>query len=177
MTTAHLQWPDALRPCCRGAGAAVDPVTTYPLTLDFVPVKRRARSGKGGNHYTPAATRDEEAAVALQGRRLLHAPLPGLWAVEIEVRRRRPGRKPGELTAARPREPDADNVVKAVLDALNGIAWEDDRSVAEVTARSVCAEAVGCVVRLRHLGAEGEAKREAAPGEAEFIAAVDAVLG
>lgn len=34
-------------------------------------------------------------------------------------------------------KPDADNVIKVVLDALNGLAWEDDRQVTQVSCRKV----------------------------------------
>ena len=33
--------------------------------------------------------------------------------------------------------PDLDNLIKAVLDAMNGVVWEDDSSIVEVTARKV----------------------------------------
>lgn len=35
------------------------------------------------------------------------------------------------------REPDADNLAKAFLDALNGIAWGDDRQVRKLTIEKV----------------------------------------
>ncbi|MED0738979.1 RusA family crossover junction endodeoxyribonuclease [Aneurinibacillus thermoaerophilus] len=35
------------------------------------------------------------------------------------------------------REPDADNLAKAYLDALNGIAWVDDRQVRKLTIEKV----------------------------------------
>lgn len=35
------------------------------------------------------------------------------------------------------REPDADNLAKAFLDALNGIAWADDRQVRKLTIEKV----------------------------------------
>lgn len=34
-------------------------------------------------------------------------------------------------------KPDADNIIKVVLDALNGLAWEDDRRVTAVSCRKV----------------------------------------
>ena len=35
------------------------------------------------------------------------------------------------------RKPDLDNLIKAVLDALNGIAWEDDAQVIRITAKKM----------------------------------------
>lgn len=37
-----------------------------------------------------------------------------------------------ELKGRPDKKPDADNILKAVLDALNGVAYEDDRQVVEV---------------------------------------------
>jgi crossover junction endodeoxyribonuclease RusA len=148
---------------------------SWTITLDFVPVKRRARSTKRGGHYTPERTRTEEAVVALHGRRLLPRPLEGLWAVEVEIRRWRPLRKEGTWTAARPGEPDVDNVAKAVLDGLNGIAWADDRQVVTVYPRSVCAPEVGCVIRLHHLGAEGADDAPEPPSAEAFLLAVESI--
>jgi Holliday junction resolvase RusA-like endonuclease len=34
-------------------------------------------------------------------------------------------------------KPDIDNLTKAILDALNGIAWNDDAQVAQITAKKV----------------------------------------
>ena len=39
------------------------------------------------------------------------------------------------------RRRDVDNMLKLVLDALNGVAWDDDHQVLEVTARKVQATA------------------------------------
>jgi Holliday junction resolvase RusA-like endonuclease len=35
------------------------------------------------------------------------------------------------------KKPDIDNLTKAILDALNGIAWNDDAQVAQITAKKV----------------------------------------
>ncbi len=41
----------------------------------------------------------------------------------------------GEVARPFTRKPDADNIAKSVMDALNGMAWEDDAQVTELTVR------------------------------------------
>lgn len=46
------------------------------------------------------------------------------------------------------KKPDLDNVVKAVLDALNGQAWEDDKQVVCLTAYKIYASSPGLIVTI-----------------------------
>lgn len=60
-------------------------------------------------------------------------PHTGGVAVEIEVYRRLPKSAPKSLKQEQDlHKPDADNVAKAVLDALNGVAWLDDCQVLDL---------------------------------------------
>ena len=45
-------------------------------------------------------------------------------------------------------KPDIDNVIKAVLDALNGIAYKDDARVVELEARKVYGNEPGVAVEI-----------------------------
>lgn len=45
-------------------------------------------------------------------------------------------------------KPDLDNVVKAVLDALNGLAWNDDKQVVCLTAYKMYSKTPGLVVTI-----------------------------
>lgn len=84
----------------------------------------------GRERWTPRATRYLASKDALARAIRLHAvaaghqaPDPtGEWVVALAVSRR---------TAHRY---DLDNVVKAVLDAANGIVWQDDHQVASIVA-------------------------------------------
>ena len=46
------------------------------------------------------------------------------------------------------KKPDLDNVAKAVLDALNGLAWLDDRQVVYLYTYKVYAENPGLIVTI-----------------------------
>lgn len=86
---------------------------------DPVP-KARARTFHDGTKYrsvTPARVREFESAIGWAFREaFVGVPFSGDVAIEVDVFE---ARWPG----------DADNYAKAILDALNGIAWNDDRQV------------------------------------------------
>ncbi len=94
------------------------------LTVPGQPVpKARPRIGANGHVYTPAETKDAEGRIA--------------WAAKGKVR----GLKvagPVSITVAfyvrDRRRRDVDNLLKTVLDGLNGIAWTDDSQVVHVNA-------------------------------------------
>lgn len=58
----------------------------------------------------------------------------------------------GELKASAPRrkttKPDPDNLIKLVLDALNGVFWSDDAIIWSVWGRKVYSENPGVEVRI-----------------------------
>lgn len=100
-------------------------MTTYSFTVLGPPQpKQRARKGKGNRHYTPAETVRYEDAVRAIGS--LRKP-PG-WPMDGEYRLY----VVAYFADRRPR--DVDNVVKAVSDALNKVAFDDDNQVVKVSA-------------------------------------------
>lgn len=100
--------------------------------------KGRPRFTRGGRPYTPKATRDYERAIReayenATGRP--PEPFSGPIAVCIKTYRQLPKSTPKSVTSEPDtHKPDADNVAKIVLDALNGVAWEDDAQVVRLTA-------------------------------------------
>ena len=110
--------------------------------------KGRPRFTKQGRTYTPQKTRRYEEAV--RGAAMLAAraqgfvkhdddtpleacisawfPIPASWP-----KKKREAARSGALYPVV--KPDADNIAKAVLDALNGIAFHDDRQVVSCTVR------------------------------------------
>jgi Holliday junction resolvase RusA-like endonuclease len=74
------------------------------------------------------------AMIGLVGRRKFTGPL----AVSIDAR------MPGKATA----KPDSDNIAKLVLDALNGVAWDDDAAVVDLRVKKRHAPEPGTYVRV-----------------------------
>jgi Holliday junction resolvase RusA-like endonuclease len=103
----------------------------FSCTLPIPPfAKGRPRFGKGFT-YTPAKTRAQEKALklllmrAFAGRQIM----TGALAASITFSIKRP-RSVSKTRRPWPSvRPDLDNYVKAVMDAANGILWEDDSQV------------------------------------------------
>ena len=81
--------------------------------------KQRPRHGKGGRVYTPSATKKYERAVASWA--LVCRPRIWRldWPVSVEV----------SCYFADARRHDVDNVLKAVMDGMNGVLYRDDSQV------------------------------------------------
>ena len=93
------------------------------------PVPKARPRVVNGRTYTPKRTKEYEDRIGWAWREanLLYAqPSSGRVAVSIEV---------FEDKRVPQRMGDLDNYVKAALDALNGIAWKDDRQVSGIDAR------------------------------------------
>ncbi len=96
-----------------------------------------ARAGrKGGHSYTPTHVKNFENRVRLFAHQAGVTPLDG--PVEVHVHAVWPMKGQPLKKSKRPRawkatRPDLDNVLKAVLDALNGIGYHDDGQVARAT--------------------------------------------
>ena len=102
-------------------------MTPLRFTVEGKPQpKQRARRGKGGRWYTPPETRQYQRAVAWAAT--VAASAHPRWSLhgsfELHVRMFMPDR----------RRRDADNVVKAISDSLNGVAFTDDAQVVRVVA-------------------------------------------
>ena len=108
---------------------------SYAMTFNIKPTsKERPRfNTKTGHAYTPSKTRYFEGYVKSHARvqmlRLQKHMLTGLVGVFVNFNFKRP-KKTSLLT---PRQ-DVDNILKGVLDALNGVCYTDDRNVCETYA-------------------------------------------
>lgn len=103
--------------------------------LNRVPIKRRPRvTVRGGRAmgYTDEKTRADEAAVAAAYKGECY-PAPVPVAVRIDVYRALPKRTPIKVQAQPDTvRPDVDNIAKAILDGLNGVAYDDDAQVVDL---------------------------------------------
>jgi len=103
--------------------------------------KARPRVTRNGNTYTPARTRLYENAIRdafikAGGDKLsgtLHVDYEAVTGIQASATKRDRARRLSgqELSTSKP---DIDNIEKALLDALNGVAYADDASVVSVRA-------------------------------------------
>lgn len=102
---------------------------------------QRRRHTRAGHGYNPKEYTDGKRAMSEYMRAACAAPLEGPLVVEMTFARA-PAKsnarkcKEGELYPDT-RRPDVDNLMKAVLDAGNGILWMDDSQVVRVVASKV----------------------------------------
>ena len=80
--------------------------------------------------YQPAEGKKYEKLIADEYRKQCGAIHEGALAVTIQTHRSLPKSTPKSIESEPDtHKPDADNVAKSVLDALNGVAWHDDTQV------------------------------------------------
>lgn len=117
-------------------------MTTF--TVPFVHGKDRPRFTMSGKTYTTARTRSDMKAIReafICAEKMQH----GYWrapddrrstyALYITTHRPLPDSRPKRIMAEEDTlKPDIDNVVKLVMDGLNGAAWVDDSQVIDIHA-------------------------------------------
>lgn len=116
-------------------------MTAYSFYVAGVPVpKGRPRLGRGGHTYTPARTEEWENTIRVAFRQAFPGayPIPAGCAVAVRVDVFAPGDGPRCKIRG-----DVDNFVKAALDALNEIAFDDDTQVVEQHGAKYRAKAAG----------------------------------
>jgi crossover junction endodeoxyribonuclease RusA len=98
---------------------------TFTVPGSPVP-KARPRLGKG-KVYTPQRTRDAETAIAWHAKIAMAGRKPHQGPVNLCIRFAVSSKK----VMARP---DIDNLIKTVMDAINGVAYVDDCQVTNISA-------------------------------------------
>lgn len=105
---------------------------------------KAVRQGGFVRMYTPAKTRGYEEQVADEARKAMagREPIAGPCMLELTMvvgipvswsKKKRASALAGEMFPTK--KPDADNVIKALCDSLNGIVWVDDVQVTDLIAR------------------------------------------
>ena len=110
--------------------------------------KGRPRFTKSGHTYTPAKTSEYEKLVQAEyisqcaGQSLHGQPVRISIDVFFEIPKNTSKKRRLEmLMMERPtKKPDADNVIKIITDALNGIAYDDDRQIVALMLEKFYAE-------------------------------------
>lgn len=99
--------------------------------------KGRPRFTRQGHAFTDKATREYERAIREAYENAPDSPpepFSGPIDVTIVTSRQLPKSTPKRvLSEPDTHKPDADNIAKIVLDALNGVAWLDDAQVTSLT--------------------------------------------
>ena len=109
--------------------------------------KGRPRFTRTGRAYTPAKTKNYEALVKHYAYQLNIEPLKGALKVELIVYKAVP-KSYSKIKRANclknkhlPQvKPDLDNYIKSVLDALNGVLFDDDNQICELVAKKLYGE-------------------------------------
>lgn len=110
---------------------------TAHMVFETLPFKRRPRTDyRNKRTYTPTVQAKEEADIARQWTEQCGTrwdSFEGAVKVYIEIARPLPKSYPARLDQSQDlNKPDIDNCTKAILDALNGIAYKDDKQVVEL---------------------------------------------
>lgn len=98
--------------------------------------KPRPRVNRNGRVWTPKKFKKYEDLIADMYRETGCGRFSGPVSVKVDTYRSLPKSRPQKVAQEPDRyKPDADNILKIVLDALNGVAYEDDN---QVVVCSVC---------------------------------------
>lgn len=128
--------------------------------------KGRPRVAVQGGHahaYTPQRTKDYEWLVqqCFAAQKCCVMPRGAALSVTVEavcpVPESATKKQRAEMLAGRTmptKKPDADNVLKIILDALNGVAYEDDRQIVALAIRKAYGEKPGVRVKIRTIEPE-----------------------
>lgn len=111
----------------------------YTVVVDQKPkVKARPRHTKGGKVFTPKSTLENEDVVAAawkdQVGEIITGPVEVTLCYDPESTVIHVTTSPHKAKTLRG---DLDNYIKLTLDALNGVAWEDDGQVVRINAVKV----------------------------------------
>jgi Holliday junction resolvase RusA-like endonuclease len=114
-------------------------------------------------HHTPEKTANYENRVALAAQQAMGARMPFAGPIHLVVeialtipaswsKKRQAMAEAGQICATK--KPDADNVLKAIKDGLNGIVWVDDSQAVELRVSKKYGTSPGVYVEAMELPLE-----------------------
>ena len=121
--------------------------------------KGRPRFTRDGHPYTDSETRAYEQKIVAYYRQQLGAfRWPDSAFISVEVTAHYPvpkgatkaalaGMQAGRILPSR--KPDIDNVLKVILDALNGVAYKDDSRVVSISGRKIYSTTPKIVIEMK----------------------------
>lgn len=124
---------------------------THTLSFDIDPRgKGRPCFTRTGHAYTPETTRAYENALAVLVReQFTMEPFTGPLAVSITFYM--PTKDKKRWVGSHTMRPDLDNLCKAVVDALNGIVWQDDAIITRMIIEKTWARTGSVEVTVKEL--------------------------
>ena len=123
----------------------------------------------GGMHFTAPETRAYQNSIRWLAKAAGARPIEGPVSVHVVAHYRIPESATKKRKAAMlageeypTKKPDIDNVVKNVLDALNGMAWRDDAQVVSLTVSKVWSDEPRTEVAVAPFAVAAASERRAA---------------
>ena len=111
--------------------------------------QKRHRRGLGKSHYDPSFA-GKTAFLAMAFEHRPDKPIDFAIHVELLFIMPRPQTK-YHAAAHHIDDPDIDNLIKFVFDALNGIFWKDDKYIAKLSASKMYGEEPRTVIEIEEL--------------------------
>jgi len=121
--------------------------------------KQRPRATRQGRVFTPKETVSFARQVGAIAAPIFAQPITGPIRLTViatfEIPKSWPKKKAAaHINGYHTQRPDGDNILKAIKDGLNRIAWADDAQVAEATIRKMWGPAAQTVVFVDALAAQ-----------------------
>jgi crossover junction endodeoxyribonuclease RusA len=123
------------------------------IQVDLKPVpKARPRfNPRSGRPYTPQTTQDFESHVSFFARRVVEVPLES--GVHVQIIFKFIKAKSSKLNL-HTKKPDIDNLIKSVLDGLNGVAFKDDSQIVKLESEKIFADRDGVDIYIQEIISE-----------------------
>lgn len=122
--------------------------------------KVSSRDGEFARMYTPEKTANYESLIALAAQEAMDGnpliagpadveismflPVPTSWS-----KKKQAAALQGQVYPTK--KPDADNVIKAIFDGINGVVWVDDVQACDIVVRKRYADKPGVEVTVREI--------------------------